>query len=203
MFITWKQWPPCRRFPPSLYPPTPLSSHVVFLSCPKSLFPSFEHLPHSSAVFDFCIDQACLRGCLHDTGVTFALQRVHSGSLSWLYICLHDTTTNVMPARATLAWVHPGSCAGARISLRYEISQRYHVNARLPPVSVWNRCAGRLEWVAHTLCLRFWITCAFYQLEVYLQITRCEMTRASCKHENAKSKTHPGTETRVGASFPM
>ena len=34
-----------------------------------------------------------LRGCLHDTGATFAPGRVHSGSLSWLYICLHDTTT--------------------------------------------------------------------------------------------------------------
>jgi len=30
---------------------------------------------------------------LHDTGTTFAPERVHSGSLSWLYICLHDTTT--------------------------------------------------------------------------------------------------------------
>ena len=34
-----------------------------------------------------------LRGCLHDTGATFAPGQVHSGSLSWLYICLHDTTT--------------------------------------------------------------------------------------------------------------
>ena len=34
-----------------------------------------------------------LRGCLHDTGATFAPERVHSGCLSWLYICLHDTTT--------------------------------------------------------------------------------------------------------------
>ena len=49
----------------------------------------------------------------------------------WLYICLHDTTTNFMLAR-----VHPGSCTGARISLRYEISQRYHVNTKRPPVSV-------------------------------------------------------------------
>ena len=34
-----------------------------------------------------------LRGCLQDTGATFAPEGVHSGSLSWLYICLHDTTT--------------------------------------------------------------------------------------------------------------
>ena len=44
---------------------------------------------------------------------------------------------NVMPAQVTPAWVHPGSCTGARISLRSEISQRYHVNAKRPPVSVW------------------------------------------------------------------
>ena len=37
---------------------------------------------------------ACfLRGCLHDTGATFAPERVHSGSLPWFYICLHDTAT--------------------------------------------------------------------------------------------------------------
>ena len=56
---------------------------------------------------------------------------------------------NVMPARVTPAWVHSGSCTGARISLRYEISQRYHVNAKRPIVSEWNRSAGRLERVAH------------------------------------------------------
>ena len=37
-------------------------------------------------------------GCLHDTGATFAPERVHSGVLSWLYICLHETTTKCMPA---------------------------------------------------------------------------------------------------------
>ena len=38
---------------------------------------------------------------------------------------------------------------GARILLRYEISQRYHVNAKRPLVPVENRSAGRLERVAH------------------------------------------------------
>ena len=36
---------------------------------------------------------SCLRGCLHDTEATFSQERVHNGYLSWLYICLHDTTT--------------------------------------------------------------------------------------------------------------
>ena len=64
---------------------------------------------------------------------------------------------NVMPARVTSAWVHPGSCTGARISLRYEIWQRYHVNAKRPPVSVWNTGTGNA-------CIMFAIlnhTCTF------------------------------------------
>ena len=44
-----------------------------------------------------------LRGCLHDTGATFAPARVHSGSLSWLYICFHDTTTKCHSGAS-----HPG-----------------------------------------------------------------------------------------------
>ena len=42
-------------------------------------------------------------GCLHDTGATFAPERVHCGSLSWLYICLHDTTKNCYAGAS-----HPG-----------------------------------------------------------------------------------------------
>ena len=38
-----------------------------------------------------------------DTRVTFAPERVHSGSLSWLYICLHDTTTKCHAGAS-----HPG-----------------------------------------------------------------------------------------------
>ena len=40
---------------------------------------------------------------LHDTGATFAPARVHSGSLSWVYICLHDTTTKCHAGTS-----HPG-----------------------------------------------------------------------------------------------
>ena len=32
-----------------------------------------------------------LRGCLHDTGTSFILVRVHPGSYLSLCICLHDT----------------------------------------------------------------------------------------------------------------
>ena len=82
------------------------------------------------------------RAWLHDTGATFAPARVHSGSLSWLYICLHDTTTTCHAGAS-----YPGVNSSRR--LRYE-SQRYHVNAKRPPVSVWNRSAGGLEQVAPT-----------------------------------------------------
>ena len=34
-----------------------------------------------------------VRGCLHDIGATFIPARVHSGSLLWLCIRLHDTNT--------------------------------------------------------------------------------------------------------------
>ena len=44
-----------------------------------------------------------IRGCLHDTRATFAPERVHSCSLSWLYICLHDTTTKCHAGAS-----HPG-----------------------------------------------------------------------------------------------
>ena len=50
----------------------------------------------------------CVRGCLHDTGATFSSERVHSGSLSWLYICLHDTTTNVTPVLVPGREFHSG-----------------------------------------------------------------------------------------------
>ena len=53
---------------------------------------------------------------------------------------LHDTTT-----KCHVGSSHPGCCTGAKISLRYEFSQQYHVNAKRPHVLVRNRSAGRLE----------------------------------------------------------
>ena len=97
---------------------------------------------------------------------------------------------SVMPVRVTPAQVHPGCCTGARNLLWHETSQQYHVNAKRPHVSSSNRSAGRLEQVAHALCLRFWITCILSTL-IYVQIARCEMSQSSCKPET-KSKSHPG-----------
>ena len=53
---------------------------------------------------------------------------------------------NVMPAPVTPGWVHPGCCTGARISLRYEISQRYHVNAKRSHHTVRCEIGLPLDW---------------------------------------------------------
>ena len=132
-----------------------------------------------------------LWGCLHDTGATFAPGRVRSGSSHPSTFVYMIQPQNVITEQVAPAWVHPGCRTGARNSLQYEISQQYHVNAKRPPVPVWNRSAGRLGWAAHVQCLQFWITRVFYQHEVYLQITRYEMTQSSCKRDT-KSKSHPG-----------
>ena len=66
----------------------------------------FLKLLHLSFLFQslhFSVTRRHIRGCLHDTGATFTPERVHSGSLSWLYICLHDTTTKCYAGAS-----HPG-----------------------------------------------------------------------------------------------
>ena len=52
---------------------------------------------------------------------------------------------------------HPSFCIGARIILRYEISQRCHVNAKRPPVSMLNRSAGvNCRWArTGSVCVMF------------------------------------------------
>ena len=52
----------------------------------------FDCLRFFSALF-FCGFLPFLRRCLHDTGATFIPVRVHSSSLLWLCIPLHDTNT--------------------------------------------------------------------------------------------------------------
>ena len=67
---------------------------------------------------------------VHVQGHVTGTARVHSGSPSWLRIYLHHHKMG--PAQGTTAWVHPGSCAEARISLMHETSQQFHVNAKRP-----------------------------------------------------------------------
>ena len=80
-----------------------------------------------------------LRGCLHDTGATFAPRRVHSGSLSWLYICLHDTTTKShagasRPGVSSLQLSHRGENFTpvrnlATVSCKHETTTRFGVKS--------------------------------------------------------------------------
>ena len=82
---------------------------------------------------------ADIRGCLHDTGATFAPQRVHSGSLSWLYICLHDTTTKshagaTRPCVSSLRLSHRGENFTpvrnlATVSCKHETTTRFGVKS--------------------------------------------------------------------------
>ena len=87
----------------------------------------------------FCTQLNHLRGCLHDT-----LVWVHSGSLSWLCICLHDTTTKCNASAS-----HPGMSSLYRgknftlvqdlatVSCKHETSTRFGVKIGLPVD--WNR----------------------------------------------------------------
>ena len=69
-------------------------------------------------------DYERLRGCLHDTGATFAPERVHSGSLSWPYICLHDTTTNFMLAGRSLVNLPKEESTRCKILFKYAINMK-------------------------------------------------------------------------------
>ena len=128
-------------------------------------------------------------------GSTFTPERVHSGSLSWLYICLHDTTTKC----------HAGACHPRVTSSRFLYQGKNFTLVRnLATVS----CNAKRQRNDHTFRCEFGLpvdwngklmrnVCDFesrvyfYQHEVYLQITRYEMTQSSCKRY-PKSKSHPG-----------
>ena len=60
-------------------------------------------LTHKTSAIPLWRTACIFRGCLHDTGTTFAPERVHSGSLWWLHICLNDTTTKCYAGAS-----HPG-----------------------------------------------------------------------------------------------
>ena len=101
----------------------------------------------------------------------------------------------VMPARVIPASVHSSCCTGARISLPYEISQRYHVNAKRSLVSVWNQSAGKLERVAHA---------QFPSIQdgVVMLVMGRQKNDANM-YGNYEIKMSPQYETWAGASFLM
>ena len=115
---------------------------------PRNKF-KLQFLPYSSPFFYLTFDNKSvkgeqsdsdtLRGCLHDTGATFAPRRVHFGSLSWLYICLHDTTTKShagasRPGVSSLRLSHRGENFTpvrnlATVSCKHETTTRFGVKS--------------------------------------------------------------------------
>ena len=74
------------RIPLYLILPTTESSCSLIQGCQISYIPyTCRHLFTSIVDTGNCPSGLHVRRCLHDTGTTFALARVHSGSLSWLY----------------------------------------------------------------------------------------------------------------------
>ena len=129
--------------------------------------------------------EAKLRGCLHDTR---APAWVHSGSLSWLYICLHDTQCHAGASHSGVSsprLLYQGENFTpvrnfVTVSCKHETTTHFGVKS----------VCGGLERVAHAQSLRFLIARVFYQHEVYLQITETWNDPSSCKRDT-KSKSHP------------
>ena len=91
------------RIPLYLILPNTESSCSPIQGCQISYIPYICHFFTSIVDTGNCPGGLHVRGCLHDTGTTFAPAQVHSGSFSWLYICLHDTTTKCHAGAS-----HPG-----------------------------------------------------------------------------------------------
>ena len=93
------------RIPLYLILPNTESSCSLIQGCPISYIPYLCHFFTSIVDIGNCLSGLHVRGCLHDTVTTFAptFAQVHSISLSWLYSCLHDTTTKCHAGAS-----HPG-----------------------------------------------------------------------------------------------
>ena len=76
-----------------------------------------------------------LRGCLHDIGTTFIPARVHSGSLLWLCIRLHDTNTKCHAGANHTGASSPRFLCRSEIFIPHENSFRCHENGVLLFVS--------------------------------------------------------------------
>ena len=150
----------------------------------NSVFQVFDRLKNgfdiTKLIFQSCVSLWC---CLHDTGATFAPERVHSGSLSWPYICLHDTTTKCHAGAS-----HPG-VSSPRLLYRGEnftpVRNRATVSCKRETTTRFGVTSVSRETGTGSACVMFANlnhTC-IYQHEVYLQITRYEMTQLSCKHD--------------------
>ena len=120
----------------------PVLCTLAKLSCVTQNNYSWSQFVSSATFFDVynCIVAVFFAwGCLHDTGATFAPRRVHSGSLPWLYICLHDTTTKShagasRPGVSSLRLSHRGENFTpvrnlATVSCKHETTTRFGVKS--------------------------------------------------------------------------
>ena len=102
---------------------------------------------------------AKLRGCLHDIGATFIPARVHSGSLLWLCIRLHDTNTKC----------HAGASHTGASSPRFLCWSEIFIPARkLVPVSCKRGMTVRFIPIKVSLILRF----ASQQTRLYVNMVQ-------------------------------
>ena len=87
--------------------------------CKNNFSQSAQALKKKKGVINFCVTMETLsrtKRCLHDNGANFAQARVHSGSLSWLCICLYDTITQVFNQGKPLS----GQASHHKMSCRLE-----------------------------------------------------------------------------------
>ena len=128
-----------------------------------------------------------LRGCLHYTRATFTPAWVHSGSLSWLYICVHNTITKCHAVAS-----HP-EVSSFRLLYWSEVKNFTMASCKREMTTCFGvKSVCKLTGMGGT-CIMFpiWFTHVFYQHVVYIQITKIWNDPSSYKH-NTKSKRHPG-----------
>ena len=137
------------RIPLYLILPNTESSCSLIQGCPISYIPYICHFFTSIVDIGNCLSGLHVRGCLHDTVTTFAptFAQVHSISLSWLYSCLHDTTTKCHAGVSHPGVSLPGYCTWAKftpvqnfatVSCKHETTTRFGVKS----VCRWTGSAG-------------------------------------------------------------
>ena len=124
------------RIPLYLILPNTENSCIPIQGCQISYIPYICHFFTSIVDTGNCPSGLHVRGCLHDTGTTLAPAQVRSGSLSWLYICLHNTTTKCHAGAS-----HPGVSSPqnfATVSCKREMTTCFGVKS----VCRWTGSAG-------------------------------------------------------------
>ena len=112
---------------------------------------------------------------------------VHSGSLSWLYICVHNTITKCHAVAS-----HP-EVSSFRLLYWSEVKNFTMASCKREMTTCFGvKSVCKLTGMGGTrIMFPIWFTHVFYQHVVYIQITKIWNDPSSYKH-NTKSKRHPG-----------